>query len=138
MSTTDITPPTLTDKFLQSVVVTLIARATLVCMPFVVAFISYLTLQIYGTIQVALQKQAEQIIQMQIELQDHQTRLDACKAARLELQENTEKQFARLDVQLTEIANKLASVNNTVIRVQTIVETRLPTREGSLFMPPKE
>jgi hypothetical protein len=124
---------TLTDKFLNSVIITLIARATLALMPVVGSFLIWLGVQAYGNIQKSIELQAAQISQMQLELQDHQLRLENGKAARIDFQTHADQQFTKLDTQLSEIADRLTSVNNAVIRVQTIVETRLPTKDSFLL-----
>lgn len=123
---------TVTEKFLNSVVVTLIARATLVLAPFVFAFISYTTLQLYHGFVSAQETQAAQIADIQRILQDHQFRLESGKSARLDFQQNASQQFTKISEHLDQIGDKVAAINETVIRVQTIVETRLPSKEGRL------
>lgn len=126
---------TLTEKFLNSVIVTLVARATLFVMPVVGSFLIWLTMQVYTGIEASIETQGAQITQIQRELQDHQFRLDTGKQSRIEFQTHADLQFGKLDAQLSEIVDRLTSVNNSVIRVQTIVETRLPSKEGSLQLP---
>lgn len=121
---------TMTEKFLQSVWVTVVARATLLAMPFVVSFVTWITLNVYTRIESAIERQETQIIEIQKQILDHEFRLTAGKAARLEFQANATAQYQRFDAQLAEIADKITETNNAVIRVQTIIETRLPAKEG--------
>ena len=130
-------PNAVTEKFLQSVWVTVVARLTILAMPLVVSFVTWFTYQIYSGIQAAIAEQGKQIIEMKAELLEHQFRLENGEAARLTFAASAEKQFSKLDSQLDDIAAKIAGVNDTVIRVQTIIETRLPTKEGRLEWPPR-
>lgn len=125
----------MTERFLQNIWLTVIARLTILAAPFVVSGVTWLTVEMYRGVQATLELQRNQIIEIQRELQDHEFRLGAGKTARLEFQAAAAQQMTRLDTQLDEIAAKITSVNDTVIRVQTIIETRLPVREGSLQWP---
>lgn len=127
----------MTEKFLQSVWLTVVARATILAAPFVVSFVTWLVLETYRELQKTQELMRTQIVEIQRELQDHEFRLESGKAARLEFQAAAAQQMTRLDSQLDEIAAKITSVNDTVIRVQTIIETRLPVKEGNLQWSPQ-
>lgn len=126
---------TVAEKFLNSVVVTLIARGTLLIAPVVFAFITYVTMQNYNGVMASIELQAKQIVEIQRELQDHQSRLDNGKQARMDLQVNADRHFAKIDTHLDVISQKVASISEAMIRVQTIIETRLPLKQGLLSDP---
>lgn len=123
----------LSEKFLNSVVITIIARATTLAAPAVMAFVMYVLMNVYSSIETTLQVQDKQIADIQDQLQDHQFRLDTGKQARSDFQQSTMSQFTKLDTQLADIAAKITLTNNAVIRVQTIIETRFPPKEGFLL-----
>ena len=125
------TSATITNKFLESVWVAVSARLTMLSMPFVIAFITWLTHQVYSGIQLSIERQSHQITEMQQELQKHQFELDSGK----DFKTSTLEQFNKFDTQLSSISDKITGVSDTVIRVQTIVETRLPAKEGKLKWP---
>lgn len=123
----------LSEKFLNNIVITIIARATILAAPAVMAFVMYVLMNVYSNIETTLQVQGKQIADIQDQLQDHQFRLDTCKQARSDFQQSTMSQFTKLDTQLADIAAKITLTNNAVIRVQTIIETRFPPKEGFLL-----
>lgn len=116
------------EKFIQNVWITLIARGTILLMPFVASFGTWLLWQVYTTMQQAQQDQAKEIQKIESTLQQHQFILDNGLKARLEFQNQTLQTFERLNDKFEVITNKLNAVNDSVIRVQTIVETRLPPK----------
>lgn len=120
---------TMTEKFLQSIWVTVVARATLLAMPFVVSFVTWLTWEVYARMESAIESQGKMILEIQSKLQDHEFRLEVGKAQRLEFQALALEQLKSFDSALDAIKEKITETNNAVIRVQTIVETRLPAKQ---------
>lgn len=118
------------EKAANSVVLVLAARVLMLAMPLVGSFGTWLLWEIYTSTQATLAAQAAAISEIQKELQDHENRLDNGKAQRLEFQDRVLKQFDTFSTKLETMSEKLTSVNDTVIRVQTIIETRLPAKSA--------
>lgn len=116
------------EKFIQNIWITLIARSTILLMPFVASFGTWLLWQVYTTMQQAQLEQAKEIQKIENTLQQHQFILDNGLKTRLEFQNQTLRTFERLNDKFEVITDKLTAVNDSVIRVQTIVETRLPQK----------
>lgn len=123
------------EKFLTNVWITLVARATLLLAPLALSFVTWFTWEVYSRMEQAIAQQAQAIVEIQKQLQDHEFRLDSGRQARVEFQSQAVAQYGRFDEKLESIAEKLTETNNAVIRLQTIIENRLPpsAKESQLW-----
>lgn len=117
---------------MNSVMVALILRATVMLTPIVASAGTYVLYQVYVTVTTAIQNQETQIRAMQKELDDHESRLNNGRQSRLDFQAQTVVTFDKLDKKLEQIADKIEAINEAVVRVQTIVETRLPRKNAEI------
>ncbi len=116
------------EKFVQSLWGAFASRLALLAMPIIASFGTWLLWEVYTTTQEAIAAQAKAISEIQNRLQDHEFRLSAEERQRSEFQQQTLRQFQTVDQRLQIITDKLEMVNDAVIRVQTIIETRLPSK----------
>lgn len=123
------------EKFLTNVWITLVARATLLLAPLALSFVTWFTWEVYSRMEQAIAQQAQAIVEIQKQLQDHEFRLNNGRQARIEFQNQAVAQYGRFDEKLENIAEKLTETNNAVIRLQTIIENRLPptAKESQLW-----
>lgn len=117
-----------TEKFIQNVWITIVARVSMLLMPFVASFGTWLLWEVYTTVQHTLTEQGNDINNIERTLERHQFILDNGLKQRMEFQSQTLSTFDRLNDKFEAISEKLNAVNDSVIRVQTIVETRLPQK----------
>lgn len=118
----------LSGKFLSNIWVAMTARLMQLMVPVFFAAITWGLGQFYYTFQDISAQRDKDISEIKNELLEHQFILENGKALRMEFETNTVKQFDTLHNKLNLLVDKLSAVSDSVIRVQTIVETRLPQK----------
>lgn len=123
---------TTVEKLANNVRLALFARLSMLLMPLVATTGTWLLWQVYVSIESAQQSQAREINQLELKVQQHDLILENGRQSRLDFQNRTEGQFSSLNWKIEKMLDGIADVRETVVRVQTIVETRLPQKATEL------
>lgn len=127
---------TVSDKLITSIGLAIYMRLAMLAMPLVFTGGTYMLWELYTSFQESDAAQDAQLANIERELQAHQMILDTTAKARAEFQDRTSRQFENMDTKMDKLIEKLGLVSDAVIRVQTVVETRLPPKatnaEGQL------
>lgn len=123
---------TTVEKLANNVRLALFARLSMLLMPLVATTGTWLLWQVYVSIESAQESQAREINQLELKVQQHDLILENGRQSRLDFQNRTEGQFSSLNWKIEKMLDGIADVRETVVRVQTIVETRLPQKATEL------
>lgn len=120
------------EKLANSVWLTLTGRLLMLLVTPVAAIGTTILWRVYDTMMEVQQAQSKSIQELQLEVERHQIVINNEKQSRLEFQARTESQFSELDTKIERLLDGISDVRQSVVRVQTIVETRLPQKGAEL------
>jgi hypothetical protein len=136
-------PPQMTtmEKVANSLLTVLIARGAMVAMPFVASALVWFgsswldqrfdqmarSLDAVGSRVETLESDSDATVRR---VTEHEFRLDTGKAQREAFQADVVKQFEKLEQTLSENNEKLLAIDDSVIKLGTIIAERVPRRES--------
>lgn len=120
------------DRLANDVRLAVFARLSMLLMPLVASAGTWLLYNVYTSIELAQTTQAKEINQLELKVQQHDLILENGKQSRLEFQSRSDAHFDVLDDKIEKMLDGISQVRETVVRVQTIVETRLPQKATEL------
>lgn len=120
------------DRLANDVRLAVFARLSMLLMPLVASAGTWLLWNVYTSIELAQDAQAKEINQLEMKVQQHDLILETSKQSRLEFQTRSDAHFDTLDDKIEKMLDGISQVRETVVRVQTIVETRLPAKGAEL------
>ena len=119
---------TTAEKIANDVRLVLFTRLAMLLMPLLVSAGTGLLWKVYTGVEAVQEAQSKAITDLQMKVQEHQLVLENGRQSRLEFQARTESQFSGLDGKAERLLDGINELRESVVRVQTIVETRLPQK----------
>jgi len=119
---------TTAEKIANDVRLVLFTRLAMLLMPLLASAGTGLLWKVYTGVEAVQEAQSKAISDLQMKVQEHQLVLENGRQSRLEFQARTESQFSGLDGKVERLLDGINDLRESVVRVQTIVETRLPQR----------
>lgn len=121
-----------TEKLANNVNLVLMSRLLMLLTPVVASAGTFVLYHVYTAVLEVQAMQTNAIEQLNIRVNRHEVILENGKQSRLEFQERTVTQFNNLDTKVEKMLDGITDIRESVVRVQTIVETRLPQKATEL------
>lgn len=125
------------EKFANNYTSIMIARMAMMVTPLLLSFFIWLFWQVYTGLETRVTTLEDTKVAQALILQDHESRLVFGRGQREAFESRTKEEFANIDAGMRELQREMGNVNGSIIRLQAVVENRLPPRSGSLEEPPR-
>ena len=121
-------PMTRMEKLANNFTTIVIARFAMAVTPLLLSFFIWLFWQVYSSLDTRVIVVEKTIAAQSSTIQDHESRLVFGHSQREALEAESKERFTDIGDTLNDLQRELGTLNGSIIRLQTTVENRLPSR----------